>query len=106
MRLPASPKPLHLALPLAAVVVLAGCAQELSQTDVESSISTALAGQQIVVESVECPGALTGEEGHTMTCGLSGATNAEGLPISQVRVVVTSVEGTDIRYRLEPIAAP
>lgn len=99
-------RPIQTALALAlAVGVLSGCGLELSANELEPSIVQALSGQQIYVESVDCPGPLVGEPGETLNCSISGGSNAEGVVVTEVRVVVTSVDGKDIRYRLEPIAA-
>ncbi|MBW8172288.1 DUF4333 domain-containing protein [Ornithinimicrobium sp. Arc0846-15] len=97
---------LQIALALTVTVgFLSACAQELSANELEPSIVQALSGQQIYVESVDCPGPLVGEPGETLNCSVSGGADAQGAVVTEVRVVVTSVDGKDIRYRLEPIAA-
>jgi hypothetical protein len=90
---------------LAALVLLAGCAQEVGASEVEQSIREAMGGQQVMIDSVECPSGLPAEEGAVIICPVTvfGVDDA-GDPIDRIRVRVTAVEGTEVRYRLEPLA--
>ena len=88
-----------------AVAGLAGCAQEVGQSGVEQSIRDAMAGQQVMLESVTCPRGLPAEEDAVIVCQVSvTGVDDGGVPIDRIRVRVTQIDGSEVRYRLEPLA--
>jgi hypothetical protein len=88
-----------------ALAGLAGCAQEVGRSEVEQSIREAMAGQQVMLESVTCPGGLPAEEDAVIICQVSvTGVDGSGVPIDRIRVRVTRIDGSEVRYRLEPLA--
>jgi hypothetical protein len=88
-----------------ALAGLAGCAQEVGRSEVEQSIREAMAGQQVMLESVTCPGGLPAEEDAVIICQVSViGVDGSGVPIDRIRVRVTRIDGSEVRYRLEPLA--
>ena len=90
----------------ATVAVLSGCgAKEVSASAVEQSVRDGLATQGVEVQSVSCPSGVTADLGATVVCAVELWDEAAlGEPVDRVRVVVTSVDGEKVRYRLEPLA--
>ena len=89
-----------------AVVLLSGCgAKEVSASAVEQSVRDGMATQGVEVQSVSCPSGVTADLGATIVCAVEfWDEDALGEPVDRVRVVVTSVDGDKVRYRLEPLA--
>lgn len=103
--LPRLRRALTVALAGLAVAGLAGCAQEVGQSEVEQSIREAMAGQQVMLESVTCPGGLPAEQDAVIICQVSvTGVDDSGVPIDRIRVRVTRIDGSQVRYRLEPLA--
>ena len=92
---------------LAAVVaLLSGCgAKELSASAVEQSVRDGMATKGVDVTSVRCPAGVAAEVEATVVCEVQFFDEqALGHPVDRVRVVVNSVDGNKVRYRLEPLA--
>lgn len=88
-----------------AAILLTGCGGELSLADVEESIRDGLADEGVELDSVDCPEGLAAEVGAAVVCDVElSDEDALGEQVDRVRVVVTSVDGNDVRYRLEPLA--
>jgi DNA-binding IclR family transcriptional regulator len=79
------------------LVLLAGCASTVNQTDVEEQISsevTEALGKG--PDTVECPGDLEAKVDATMDCTVMVGT--EELPLT---VTVTKVDGKDVNFDIE-----
>lgn len=64
-----------------------------------------MAEQQVTLESVDCPEPLAAELEATIVCDVSVTGVSDlGAPIDRIRVVVTGIEGEEVRYRLKPLA--
>ncbi len=88
-----------------ALLGLAGCAQEVGQAEVERSITDTMAEQQVMLESVTCPGGLPAEDDAVIICQVTVfGVDDSGVPIDRIRVRVTEIDGQEVRYRLEPLA--
>lgn len=86
---------------LLTVLALAGCSTEVtvSQSDLEEQLTEQITPDNPDDEvTVECEGDLAGEVDATVDCP---ATIGED-PVT-VRVLVTSVDGTDVEYQLTPV---
>ncbi|WP_256842649.1 DUF4333 domain-containing protein [Ornithinimicrobium cryptoxanthini] len=90
----------------AAVAVLSGCgAKEVSASAVEQSVRDGMTTQGVEVQSVSCPSGVAADVDATVVCAVQlWDEGALGEPVDRVRVVVTSVDGDQVRYRLEPLA--
>lgn len=90
----------------AAVALCSGCgAKELSASAVEQSVRDGMATKGVEVRSVSCPAGVAAEVDATVVCDVQFVDDhALGEPVDRVRVVVNSVEGDKVRYRLEPLA--
>lgn len=90
---------------LLTLLVLAGCSRDVPQDQVEQSIREAMAGQGATMQSLDCPGDLPPELDARMICQVDmDGVLATGVEVDRIRVVVTEVEGREVRYRLEPLA--
>lgn len=91
---------------IAAIAVLSGCgAKEVSASAVEQSVRDGMATQGVEVQSVSCPSGVAADVDATVVCQVEfWDEHALGEPVDRVRVVVTSVDGDRVRYRLEPLA--
>lgn len=89
-----------------AAVVLSGCARgEVSAGDLQQSVRDGLAAEGVALRTAECPSGVAATVGATVVCQVELADDhALGEPVDRVRVVVTSVDGEQVRYRLEPLA--
>lgn len=89
-----------------ALALLTGCgAKELSASAVEQSVRDGMATQGVELQSVSCPTGVAAEVDATVVCAVQlWHELALGEPVDRVRVVVNSVEGDKVRYRLEPLA--
>lgn len=86
-------------------VALAGCSKEVSRGDVEASIRTAMAEQGVEVIELRCPGGVAAELDASIVCDVElGGVDLLGQPVDRIKVVVTGIEGNEVRYRLEPLA--
>ena len=92
---------------LAPALLLTACSGSVSvgtdpavpKTEVESQISTKLAEATttgVAIESVTCPGDLTGKVGTTMNCTVTTAAGS-----GEVVVTVTSVDGTKVGFNVK-----
>lgn len=89
----------------AAAVLLAGCAGDVRASQVEDSIRDAMERQGVTLESVDCPAGVPPRVHATITCAVDiDGTDAFGVAVDRIKVVVTAVDGSQVRYRLEPIA--
>lgn len=87
------------------LLLLAGCAQEVARGDVEDSIREAMADQGVELTAVTCPGGVQAEVGASIVCEVElVGVDPLGVPVDRIKVVVTDVEGSEVRYRLEPLA--
>lgn len=88
------------------VVALSGCARgQVSSGDLQQSVRDGLAGDGVELRSAECPSGVAATVGATVVCRVElWDDQALGEPVDRVRVVVTAVEGEQVRYRLEPLA--
>lgn len=87
-------------------VALSGCARgEVSSGDLQQSVRDGLAAEGVQLRSAECPSGVAATVGATVVCLVElSDEHALGEPVDRVRVVVISVEGEQVRYRLEPLA--
>lgn len=85
--------------------LLAGCSDEVSSDEVNDSIREAMADQGIELSSVSCPSGVPPKVGATVVCPVElVGVDPLGVPVDRIRVVVTEVDGNEVRYRLEPLA--
>ena len=89
-----------------AAVALSGCARgEVPAGDLQQSVRDGLATEGVELRSAECPSGVAATVGATVVCRVElWDDQALGEPVDRVRVVVTAVEGEQVRYRLEPLA--
>lgn len=86
-------------------LAVSGCGGDLSAEDIEGSIRDGLADRGAEVDTVECPEAVAAEVEAMVVCEVDLRDEAAlGEPVDRVRVTVTSVDGNEVRYRLEPLA--
>lgn len=90
----------------AVVVLLSGCAQQdVPQGEVERTIREGMTERGVQVLELECPGGVPMEVKASVTCDVQlGGIDPLGAPVDRIRVVVTSVDGEQVGFRLEPIA--
>lgn len=101
-----APRRLAAALLAAPLVLLAACqgsasvgsAPAVSASDVEDQMVTTYSAQGVTKDMVDCPEDLPGKVGSTITCTI---TENDGT-ITDFKVTVTSVDGTDVKFDLEP----
>lgn len=95
----------RVAVSLLVGLAVAGCSRDVPQDQVEQSIREAMADQGAVITSLDCPGDLPPELDARMICqvAMDGVLSG-GVEVDRIRVVVTEVDGREVRYRLEPIA--
>ncbi|QDO90130.1 DUF4333 domain-containing protein [Ornithinimicrobium ciconiae] len=91
---------------LAVVLTLAACSRgEVPAGDLQQSVRDGLATEGVELRSVTCPSGVASQLGASVVCQVEfWEENALGEPVDRVRIVVTSVEGDQVRYRLEPLA--
>ena len=84
---------------LALGAALTACSSAVAQSEVEESITTQLtAADGSHPESASCPDDLEAEVDATMTCDVSDVDGD-----FKVKVTVTSVDGDEVEYDIEPL---
>lgn len=92
---------------LAVVLTLSACSRggEVPAGDLQQSVRDGLATEGVELRSVTCPSGVASRLGASVVCQVEfWEEDALGEPVDRVRIVVTSVEGDQVRYRLEPLA--
>lgn len=87
-------------------MALTGCARgEVPAGDLQQSVRDGLVAEGVELRSADCPSGVAATVGATVVCRVElRDDHALGEPVDRVRVVVISVEGEQVRYRLEPLA--
>lgn len=90
----------------AVLVLLSGCAQQdVPQGEVERSIREGMADRGVQILDLRCPGGVVMELDASVTCDVQlGGIDPLGVPVDRIKVVVTSVDGEQVGFRLEPLA--
>lgn len=88
------------------LVLLAGCAQrDVPEGEVERTIRDGMADRGVEILELDCPGGVPMEVDASVVCDVQLAgVDPLGTPVDRIRVVVTSVDGDEVGFRLEPIA--
>jgi hypothetical protein len=87
------------ALPVA-VLALAGCSSTLEEAELETQAASALEAQVGFRPDVDCPEDIPAEVDATTECVATEPESGEEL---RIRITVTSVEGDQAEFTVEPI---